>query len=61
MQDKQSLIRDTNQDAISCKLSAISQGYFQDEISKLFALKRGEVIRKQPVINRGNTACRHIA
>ena len=54
MEDKQSLIRDTNQDAISCKLSAVSQGYFQDEISKLFAFKKGaQIIRKQPVINRG--------
>ena len=49
----QERIRDTNQDAILCKLSAISIGYLKDEFTALLAKPKGPIQRKQPVINRG--------
>ena len=50
--DKQDLIRNTNNDALQSKLSAISTGYLNDEYAKLLGSKTA-VIRKQPIINRG--------
>ncbi len=48
MQDEK--VRETNNDAIECRLSAIQQGYLSDPYTSLF-LKRTN--RKAPIINRG--------
>ena len=42
-------VRATNDDATSCKLSAVDLGYYSDEYVQYFAKHE----RKPPIINRG--------
>jgi O-methyltransferase involved in polyketide biosynthesis len=47
---RDALIRETNSDAINCKLSAVNAGYLQDDFVSIFLKKTPN---KAPVMNRG--------